>query len=980
MILHLLGQVQLEQRGERFTPNLTKPFCLLAYLAYAETWVKRDQLAFLFWPDTHESSARRNLRQLVSRIKKMPIEGFEVTTTHLCFAPETDVRAFRVAVANQDWQAALDLYRGDLLTELTSPGLGGFDTWLELESESLHRAWRDAALNQSKVLEASGDYTAAASLLKSLLEQDILAEDIVQRYLRAAYLAGQRDQALSTFERFAEQLQQDLDLTPLDQTLQLVATIRAASEVALEPTTQPRASVPLSVLRPPHLIGRQAAVLEAKSASTALVLLSGEAGIAKSRLMEDLAPHAYRIQCQEGLQDVPYYPLKRFLNETLPTVRMRLEELGAYLEDLARLTPDGVPDVTPQPADPETGRSRLFEALARYTELLGAPEPFGFILDDLQWADEATLAFLVFLMNRGQLRLLGSYRVHEVGPTLKRTMQGLQTSGLLTKITLGPLTPADVSDLLADLIGITERPRLFAQWLTNKTGGNPIFTLETLKALFETGVLRSDQTGWHTSIDELTRDYSEIEVPAAIADVIARRLDRLPEVTRRVLQIAAVFGRGFSPKMLAQAASLSEWPAIEACDEAETNGLLKEEHFVHDLLRQSVYQALSSSRRRLLHERVALSLETQAEAAVLAEHWLAADNPVQAATYWHRAATDLMNRSLFEEAISLLERAIQYVPEQAAWPLMTTLASTYQALADFTRALPLVETVLKQDPDPATWAAALDVRANYLIKQGKLEEAHRTVQTGLGFAEQSEDVSQKRTLQNTLALIEVYLGNFEQTLALQKPLLADLRRDGPSAKLCTLLTNVASIFDQLERHDEALPLHLEALRTAKAVGTKLMQVDAALNLLYCYMDLDRTEEGLSSAQEALELGHFAGSDVLRLNLATALLELGRTSEAEHHYTLLTEQSEDPTLLSSAWSRLAELHVRRGRSAEGALEQAIVAAQQTEFNLGRARTFIAVMNYGSPAQRRAVQPFLKELNRDALAPYLREELEAILAET
>ncbi len=487
-------------------------------------------------------------------------------------------------------------YQGPLLADLVVDDSSAFEAWLELEREGLARAWREAAMERISELETEGDHGGAVTLLQRLLDEDLVAEDVVQRYLKAAYLDGRREEALRAYEAFAKQLADELDLEPLEVTQVLAASIRAAEPLATPPSTLApvRPRIPVQVLRPPQLIGRDEHLVALETATEQTVMIAGEAGVGKSRLAAEVAPRALLVRCQEGMQNVPYYPLTVALRQHLDTAAGSLD-LGPYRNDLARLVPEVAPEARPDPADPITAQVRLLEALSRFVEAVVPADRFQLLIDDLQWADEATIAFLTHLVAQGRIRVIGTYRHHETTPALRRSLDGLKRQGLLLERRLEPLSAADITDLMASLIEQAEGPPVFSRWLFERSGGNPMFMLETLKSLFESEVLGAGEAGWRTTINEVTRDYSELQVPEAVSQVVERRTARLTESALRVLKAAAVIGPQLDPRLLGQVAGLSELAVLEALTEAEQCGLVLDDHFVHDLVRQSVYSSLGGS-------------------------------------------------------------------------------------------------------------------------------------------------------------------------------------------------------------------------------------------------------------------------------------------------------------------------------------------------------------------------------------------------
>ncbi len=210
--VHLLGWVGVRVAGKLidFLPN--KRFQLLAYLAYQGDWVSRDKLAFLFWPDETDHTARHNLRQLLKYLRKMDwLSGLEADEQRLRWQVETDVTLFRQALEEGKVDAMLPLYQGPLLPGLEGGGEGEFGEWLAMEREGLHGRWREALFGRVKELESVEQHELAVQLLRAVLEQDPLDEEGLQTYMRSALRAGHREQALSAYRAFAKRLQAELD-------------------------------------------------------------------------------------------------------------------------------------------------------------------------------------------------------------------------------------------------------------------------------------------------------------------------------------------------------------------------------------------------------------------------------------------------------------------------------------------------------------------------------------------------------------------------------------------------------------------------------------------------------------------------------------------------------------------------------------------------------------------------------------------------
>lgn len=286
---------------------LDKRSALLAYLSVQQGWVSRDQLAFLFWPNTDNHTARANLRQLFKRCRQLPSsEVLETTREQARWVVSSDVAAFKEALAKQDWFAALSLYQGHLLESFyLRDDAGGFEAWLELERDSLKVSWQEAAFRAAEALAQTDRSAEAAALLLQLWRLDDYDERFLQTYLRHAYAAGLTAVALAAFVVFKERLRKIYEIDVSPETAALVASIQQGAldvddNVTLEPQQLGRSASPL--------VGRseELEALRTMLADDAcrMLALTGPGGVGKTRLALALA-EAFAVQYEHGAYLVP---------------------------------------------------------------------------------------------------------------------------------------------------------------------------------------------------------------------------------------------------------------------------------------------------------------------------------------------------------------------------------------------------------------------------------------------------------------------------------------------------------------------------------------------------------------------------------------------------------------------------------------------------------------------------------------------------
>ncbi len=970
--LYLLDEPHVRVEGGRLELTPSRPTQLLIYLGHRGEWVSREALAGLLWPDSPEDEARHNLRVNLHRAKNLPwAEGLEIERERIRLRIDTDVAQFRQALGQSDWKTAVHWHRRPFLQDFPLQDLPTLEEWASLERQALLEAWQNATQRHAEELQQADQHAEASVLLAELLRHDPLAEDVLQSYLRTAYLAGSREAALKTYERFVQELRRELGLEPMQATQELAQTLRRSLPLKVT-AAQPAPRIPLEVLRPPQLVGRTAEQTRLQTAPFALI--GGEPGVGKTRLLQETFPNAPLIRCREGLENLPFYPVLEYLKTHLDT----LPDLGPYREDLARLLPEAWPGFTPPPGEPLSARARLLEALARALDTQGP-----LIFDDLQWADEGTLELLIYLRGQGRT-LIGAYRQQEVSPMLALGLQALRTAGA-EEIVVEPLDTDSVQALLADLTG-SEGPRLFSAWLHDKTGGNPFFALETLKSLFENGVLRAEGSAWHTDFDEITRDYSELQVPPKVAELVRRRVGRLSEPALRVVQAASVAGEGFTPGLLADATGLSEWVVLDGIEQAEQAGMLAGNRFIHDLLRQGVYQGIPESRRRAVHAKVAERLARAAPPQVVAEHWLRAGEAARAIPFWRIAAKRLTELCLDQEALLLNQRALEHNTDpRAAQELQIDIGINLFSLSQEAAAVSLWRNVLENSQDIQIRVRGLTQLAAHHTLIGQLSEAKQMLDQihQLDAFDTLAREHQQEVLREAQRLA-AREGRFQEALDLAQQRLKYYNQDETSVYMASLLSEIGTFLVNLGRKEEALKALERSLAMHRIIGSRDGLMQAAGNLLYYWITVGEPARGLVLAEEALELdteNGFPHTEALRNNVANAYARMGEAAKAILHYKINALQANNPIWKAAAWATLARLYQGTGQSQEvmGAVDKAIESIAKVEFDAPRALVLIAALNYGTTAQIQAAQKVIGSLKIEALPPHLQAQLEQALAE-
>jgi len=620
---------------------------MLAYLAlHHTTSLSRTHLAMLLWPDSTDAQAHTNLRHLVYRLRRnLPhVDSFlhidKQTLLWRSDAPWTlDVADFERAIAQAEQaqsktetqkalETAVELYQGDLLP-------GNYDEWIVSERERLRQLFLRTLERLIVLLEQERDYPTAINYAQRLLHYDPLHEATYRHLMRLYAVNGERATAIRTYHACATVLEREMAVPPSRATRKVYEQLLqkdAPSVPAAAPSAALATEIPL-VGRQQEWAQLQIAWQNASAGKPHLVVLSGEAGIGKTRLAEELLTWVGRqgittasARCYVAEGELAYAPITSWLHTD--ALRRRLTTLAdTWLMEVARFVPGILterPDLpAPGPLRESWQRQHLFEALAR--AVLGASQPLLLLIDDLQWCDRETLEWLHYLLrfdSRARILIVGTLRPEEVTAEhpLASLRAALRSSRQMTTIAVEPLNANQTASLASQVTRQQLAPDLVTD-LYKETEGNPLFIVETMRMGVE-AIREKEQLA--------QVDPHSSKLPPTVQAVIAARLEQLSPQARDVVSLAATIGRAFTFSVLAQASSGDEDALVSGLDELWQRRIVREQgvdayDFSHDKLREVAYAALSTARRRLLHRHVFEALLTlHAPPAQLAQHALAA--------------------------------------------------------------------------------------------------------------------------------------------------------------------------------------------------------------------------------------------------------------------------------------------------------------------------------------------------------------------
>jgi tetratricopeptide (TPR) repeat protein len=730
------------------------------------------------------------------------------------------------------------------------------------------------------------------------------------------------------------------------------------------------------------------AVEELRRGRGQIVFLVGEAGIGKSRLKIDLRealPEGIRWlegRCQAYTQSTSYAPIVQLLRVALglgpsdvqavarTRLRAGLRSLVGNRYDEVQSTIAHLLGIELEPGrpaerqtDPQTFKSQIVLALRALLEGLAAQAPTILAIEDIHWADAATIELLVLLTDLTDhlpLMILATSRPDPEGSgwDLRFTAQR-NFPHRLTEISLATLRPEDTAELVRNLLHVAELPEGLKVSIMARAEGNPFFLEEILRSLIDEGVLLRDGDRWVAG-----RHLERLTIPDTLRGVIAARIDRLPQDARATLQHAAVVGRFFTRRLLAALAEPSQ-DLDGAIAHLLRTELIREfarlpepEYiFKHALTHEAAYASILGERRRVLHERVAMNLEeivrsrSSEHAAVLADHWRRAERPEEALTWTLRAADrarELYARpeaiAHYWQALELMER-LPTTPERQRTHAETVLALArtpgyFRDAASREAALHHIDESIRE----AEALGALSVQSGLESQKGFLVQNEDVMLQSLAHAEASGDPL-------TLAMAAMNYGEY-------------LGQHGQYEKALVHIEQAINLFGTHDaRHDHAISMAMSgrchcsragrltdaftyagrARDIATAMGDARLKAWGGMEAEPCmykglWDQLVRVgEEGLAVAWE---IGEWAPILFVSAWLGIAYMKLGRLDDARRVILLAVQEARvrtfSPFVITYLHIALAQLHLAEENPTEAltTARMALELADRSGFQLER----------------------------------------------
>ncbi len=718
---------------------------------------------------------------------------------------------------------------------------------------------------------------------------------------------------------------------------------------------------------------------------THLALISGEPGVGKTRLAHEMMVYA-RLSgavilqggCYEYEATTPYVPLVEALrtwvqNQSADGLR---EKLGSMATELAKLAPEievKLGAMTPNPPlPPDEERLRMFDNVARFLQRLAREQGLLFFIDDLHWADQATLTLLHYLlrhMREDRLFVLAAYREVELDRShpLANALVAWNRERLALRISLGRLSFEDTADMLKALFEINQVSDEFVQAVYRETEGNPFFIEEVIKALIEQGQIYRVDGSWERI------EITELTIPQSVKEAIGRRLNRLGDDHLSVLYTAAVLGKSFVFSELNAVSDQAEDQILNALDEASAAQLVMAESgenfvFTHDNIREVLYEELNPIRRRRIHQRAGEKLEElyvhnlDAHLQDLAHHFIESADlakglkySIQAAEkaervyahaeallYYDRAAecaqtldssTDLAKiyeaigniyylRGPFHKAVEAFQAALELTDDSAKRAeLKTRIGVTYTYIGN-EQAIEYLHTALKE-LDPQTQKLEL-ARATAMI--GRFHHYHGGSAEAIDYLEQARQIAEPIDDPGTLTEIYGYLaGAYQQAQPPQiepsnqwarMSIALGERKNYPHAAALGYEFLAENAFIE-GKWRQSLEYAARDQQIAEKIGSQGRLAWAETTRIYAYHGLGDLNKAIEAANNAQALAEKIGDTRLTVNIrakrASVEVDLDDDEAADANIAYALERAEEYGQLQQylwCYLSLGYIHIQR----------------------------------------------------------------------
>jgi len=624
-----------------------------------------------------------------------------------------------------------------------------------------------------------------------------------------------------------------------------------------------------------------------------IVLIAGEAGIGKTRLADEFEKLATakgsRVmvgRCVPGAPS-PYLPfqdaLERYfgtrscmkkrhqrLVESAKRAAPELVEAAPIVGSILKATAAFYKEYRETNLNPESESERTLHATLEFLRKMSAKQPILMVLDDLQWADSASIQLLHFLARNSEglrVLLIGTYRPEDL-PTevngrihpLLESLRIMRREGICHELFLDRLNREELTLAIEGMLG-SQMDADLLQRIATESEGNPLFAVEIVRLLVHTKSISSHDGVWKTA------GQLRIDIPSTVKEVILRRIDRIPREERRLLECAAVVGEWFNPGILEKALDLNRLNLLETLDYIERNSQLVRAveglyRFSHEKVRLITYEQISSPRRKELHKIIARVLETrlpdESLYGDLSVHFCSAGETSKCLKYSLLAGQGCIRRLATAEAITYFQRVIEGAKDDQS--LLKDRLQALEGLGDAKKAIGLFDSALSFYDEFLSLCSAPKDSARLLRKSSECwhPDKKSNPSKAIDLLNQAESLGgiemiEMGRIKQLRGSIAAYTGAFSDAEHFYSEAEKFFEQTGATEELALTLLDYNELYLSQGFAKEALEKGKRAAQVFSSLQSLGGELAASLQLGDTYLHLGLVNEALESYARTIEI-------------------------------------------------------------------------------------------------------------------------------
>jgi predicted ATPase/DNA-binding SARP family transcriptional activator len=962
----LLGSPIIQVNGQPIQIKRRIVRSAMFYLACQAHPISRSDLILLLWPDEPDSSARANVRDLLSKLRsQLPDPNLLILQDDLVGLDNdriwVDVLEFRKLAIEALHTCELNPYNQPLPADVVSqmenavgmwriqrflagsslPSNWEFEQWATLSSTELESLRLSMLEKLARHYYLAATPEAAMRYLRAAIETDELNFDLHALMLACLDQLGRANEAVN----YCRYLRSLLDNNGFDEMPAHLQKFCEKFQPIISSQKQQRVEWPITLQIRTPFIGRQSSMqlLHSSFQDNGYLVVKGEAGIGKTRLMYEFyrrliePPRLILLQCNPNEIELPLMPLREALRRSISReIWTKLDKIMAsQLQSLFPEMDEWQQKLqAPLINSPQENRFILFEAIRQLLTLFSDNHAICVLVEDAHWAEEETISFLRYLCDKGffqgKHRLVLTLREDVQNPLLTEMCRSLQFFGSSVSIHLPALTHQEIAELSQSLLGREIDDQVCAQ-LSEETGGNPLFLIEILQSISLS----------HLDEQDISAQLHNTPLPGSMRSLVRDRLQLLQATEQQVLLTAALIGRTFEPVILESATGYHPEQVTAALEILERNHLIQVDpqypspgsyKFVHEKIRELLVQDLSTARRRLTHLRIARAMENQGQvginrAAILAVHFEFGGDPQRAFYYWMQAANYARRLHSRPSAYSAYTRADHLVRQQEHMFSDEDILLLYTTWGELAYDLNDIETVAsvyhtlerigQERGSRQLVGSALSGAASLDMLKFKIEEGQVFIERALALLETTDDILEQMKAYLRLGNLLVNQNRHREAA---KALETAIQRAGDSKhpRVTEVRLNaehrLALVYNMAGWPEKALQHAEIALNESLREYLPLITLKTRSVLAYILFYLGNYEaayrEGLNGILQADAAQHFRIAGYLNAVVARVQLARGFLDDSWRFAKQAMEigrQWNYPDVLSEAYGVFGDLH-------------------------------------------------------------------------